>query len=135
VATKSFRLRVRAAALIVGLSVGVLAAPALGRLAPAGAQVDADASLPKNTWMALSGDPLRPVLARARKFAACVRRHGISGLPDPKIIGGDVVLLLPGGLKRTSPRLKKAERACRRLLATQGGSLDTGGKPLLKTRP
>lgn len=53
---------------------------------------------------------------RLRRFAACMRRHGVPGLPDPKVVDGKVVLMLPRGLTAKSPRLKKAQHACRKHL-------------------
>jgi hypothetical protein len=82
---------------------------------------------PKNVWIALGGSPPAPVLASARKIVACVRRHGIPNFPNPKVSGEMVFLILPTGLSRTSPRLKKARRACQKFLpAPPGGPTRTG---------
>jgi hypothetical protein len=64
----------------------------------------------------LGGQPLSAVLARARRFAACVRRYGIPNLPAPKISSGQVVVLLPAGLNPASPRVQRARRACQKLV-------------------
>lgn len=90
---------------------------------------------PRNVWIALGGDPLSAVLTRARRFIACVRRNGISNLPDPKVGGGQVWLMLPPGLSRNSSRVRVAQRACRRLLP-QPRTTRRGSEPgLTTTRP
>jgi len=66
--------------------------------------------------MTFEANPPSFVLRPLRKFAACVRHHGVPGLPDPKVVGGKVVLMLPRGYSAKSPQLKKAQRACRKLL-------------------
>jgi len=77
--------------------------------------------------MTFQVSPVSFVLRPLRKFAACVRRHGVPGLPDPKVIEGKVVLMLARGLNAQSPRLTNAQRACRDLLpqgpTTQPGTL------------
>jgi hypothetical protein len=88
------------------------------------------AAPPKNTWLAMGGDPLAPVLKQARRFAACVRRQGIPNLPNPKVIGGEVLVLLPPGLDRAALRVTNARRACRKLLRPpSGGSTHTEPGP------
>jgi hypothetical protein len=121
-------------ALIVLAGLGLLAAAVIGLSGPANAQAPTTTIVgggpssppPKNVWIALGGNPLAPALARARKMVACVRRHGIPTFPDPKVSGGTVFLILPAGLSRTSPRLRKAERACQKLLPNPGGPTRTG---------
>jgi hypothetical protein len=54
-------------------------------------------------------------------FAKCMREHGISNYPDPKINGnGALDLLLPKGIDINSPQFKAAEQACTPLLPDGG---------------
>jgi hypothetical protein len=120
--------------LIVLAGLGLFAAAVIGLSGPASAQAPTttivgggpSSSPPKNVWIALGGNPLAPALARARKIVACVRRNGIPNLRDPKVSGDTVFLILPAGLSRTSPRLRKAKRACQKLLPNPGGPTRTG---------
>jgi hypothetical protein len=114
----------RAGAAIVLAAFGLLAAAVFGLSGPAGAHPPTTTLVrgrppsppPKNVWIALGGDPLSASLARARRFVACARRNGIPNLPNPKVGGGQVWLLLPPGLNRNSSRVSAAQRACRSLL-------------------
>jgi hypothetical protein len=130
-------------ALIVLAGLGLLGAAVAGRSGPASAQAPTTTLVggrppsppPKNVLIALGGSPLSPVLARARRIVFCLRRNGVPNFPNPKVSGGQVWLLLPPGLTRTSPRIKKAQRACRRLLP-QSTTTRGGPKPgLTTTRP
>jgi hypothetical protein len=78
------------------------------------------------------GGPLAPqaseqALARARQVAQCMRRHGVSGFPDPtlkppslsqrsqySIIEDDdgAVLAIPRAIDPASPGFKRAAKAC-----------------------
>ena len=128
------RMGPRVGALIVLAGLGLLAAAVVGLSGPASAQAPTTTIVgggpssrpPKNVWIALGGSPLAPALARARKIVSCVRRHGIPNLPNPKVSGEMVFLILPAGLSRTSPRLKKARRACQKLQPNPGGLTRTG---------
>jgi hypothetical protein len=92
-------------------------------------------SAPKGVWMAFEVNPPLFALRPLRKFAACVRRHGIRGFADPKVVDGKVVLMLPHGLTAKSPRLKAAQRACQKLLP-QGANTQPGtGTGPTTTRP
>jgi hypothetical protein len=142
---------VRAATAAALLCSGLLAATALassdaGRAQPQEATITFTTSgptngetgpspLPKGVWMAFEVNPPSFVLGPLRRFAACVRRHGITGLPNPKVIDGKVVLMLPRGFTAKSPRLKKAQRACQKFLP-QGANTQPGtGTGPTTTRP
>jgi hypothetical protein len=74
----------------------------------------------------------RPALVgsgTSAKVRACVRRHGIPNLPDPKIVDRAVVLTLPQGRRRNSPLVVTADRACRKLLDLAGGSSTNTNRP------
>jgi hypothetical protein len=119
------------AATVVGLSGSVSAQPPTTTLVAGGPA----SPPPKNVWLALGGSPLSPVVARSRRIAACMRRNGVPNFPNPKVSGGQVWLLLPPGLTRNSPRIKRAQRACRKLLPQQA-TTRTGPEPgLTTTRP
>jgi hypothetical protein len=75
------------------------------------------------------------ITTRVGRFAACVRRHGITNLPNPKVIDGKVVLALPRGLTRKSPWLKRAQRACQRLLPQAPNTQPGTGTGPKTTRP
>jgi hypothetical protein len=80
---------------------------------------------PNGAWMTFEANPVSLALRPLRRFAACVRRHGVQSLPDPKVMDGKVVLMLPRALTTKSPRLKNAQHACRRLLP-QGANTQPG---------
>src|SRR5262245_317856 len=138
------RLGRRAGALTFVAGLGLLgAAAALIELSgPASAQAPTPTIVghspssppPKNVWIALAGSPPAPALASARKIAACVRRHGIPNFPNPKVSGGMVFLTLPAGLSHTSPRLKRARRACQTFLPAPPGGETRTGPSLDRTR-
>src|SRR5262249_10288822 len=86
---------------------------------------DSGPALPKGAWMTFEANPVSFVLRPVRQFAACARKHGIPDLPDPNVVDGKVVLLLPRGLTSKSSPLKKAQRACEKLLP-QGPSRQPG---------
>jgi hypothetical protein len=136
------RLGKRMGALVVLAGLGLLAAAVIGLSGPAGAQPPTTTLVgggpssppPKNVWIALGGSPLSAALTRARRFVGCVRRNGISNLPNPRVSGGQVWLMLPAGLDRNAPRVKAAQRACRALLP-QPTTTRKGGAGLTTTRP
>ncbi len=76
--------------------------------------------------------PTSLALKPLRRFAACARRHGLAKTPDPKTVGGKVVLMLPHGYLRKNPRIKSAERSCKRFIPA-GGSVS--GQGPTTTRP
>jgi hypothetical protein len=75
--------------------------------------------------------PLTPaVQAEMRQaltaFAACMRRHGVPGFPDPQADG----LFAPGQLQRlglTSPQMRSGAHTCQPLLPTVGVRLRLPG--------
>jgi hypothetical protein len=92
-------------------------------------------SAPKGAWMTFEVNPPSFALRPLRRFADCVRRHGVPSLPDPKVVDGKVVLMLPRGLTARSPRLRQAQRACQKLLP-QGAITQPGtGTGPTTTRP
>jgi hypothetical protein len=142
---------VRAATLVALLGAGLFAATALAASHSPRAQAQGStttsattvtttdgpgpSALPKGVWMVFEANPVSFVLRPLRRFAACVRQHGIAGLRDPKVIDGKVVLMLPRGFTAKSPRLKKAQRACQKLLP-QGANTQPGtGTGPTTTRP
>ena len=86
----------------------------------------------KGVWMAFEIQPASLALEPLRRFAACARRHGLAETPDPKTVGGKVVLMLPHGYARANPRIKRAERLCKRFIPA-GGSVS--GQGPTTTRP
>jgi hypothetical protein len=146
--TRLARMGVRAAVLAALLGAGLFAAAALAASHPAGAQpqgsiitsattaTTGSSSVPKGgAWLTFEANPVSFVLGPLRKFAACVRKHGMPSLRDPKVVDGKVVLMLPRGLTTKSPRLKKAQRACQKLLP-QGANTQSGtGTGPTTTRP
>jgi hypothetical protein len=81
------------------------------------------------------GQTVSFVLMSLRRFAACVRKHGIPSLLDPKVVDGKVVLFPPRGLTAKSPRLKSTRLACHKLLP-QGANTQPGtGTGPTATRP
>jgi hypothetical protein len=145
--TRLARMGVRAAVLAALLGAGLFAAAALAASHPAGTQPQGStitsattgqtgtSSAPNRVWMTFEANPVSVVLRPLRKFAACVRKHGVPSLRDPKVVDGKVVLMLPPGLTKRSPRLKKAQRACQKLLP-QGANTQPGtGTGPTTTRP
>ena len=69
---------------------------------------------------AAATDPARQIVA----FAGCMRSHGLSSYPDPKVsesVGHISVTISPGGLDPNSPAFKSAARACGHLMPGGGG--------------
>jgi predicted amidohydrolase YtcJ len=54
--------------------------------------------------------------ARALKFVACMRAHGLPTFPDPKVSAQGVQLELPGSVAPNSAVLRNAQQACRNLM-------------------
>jgi hypothetical protein len=127
--------------LIVLIGLGLLAAAVAGPRGSASTQattttrVGSPAAPPTNAWMTFEANPPSFILPPLRRFAACVRRHGITNLPNPKVIDGKAVLMLPHGLTRKSPRLKRAQRACQRLLPQAPNTQPGTGTGPTTTRP
>jgi hypothetical protein len=63
--------------------------------------------------------------AAAYEFAACMRKHGVSNFPDPRVSTGNgsskIAQAVPAGAA-ASPHFKSAQKACQGILpASQGG--------------
>jgi predicted amidohydrolase YtcJ len=56
------------------------------------------------------------VTARALKFVACMRAHGLPTFPDPKVNAQGIELQLPSGVAPNLAVLRNAQQACRSLL-------------------
>jgi hypothetical protein len=137
------------AALAALLGCGLLAATAFASFSPTRVQLpgatttvtttsssaSGSSTSPKGAWMTFEANPVSFILRPLRKFAACVRRHGITGLHDPKVVDGKVVLMLPRGLTPKSPQLKKAQHACRKLLPEGANTQPGTGSGPTTTRP
>jgi len=50
------------------------------------------------------------------KGAACVRRHGFPGFPDPTFRNNDVQLNIPASIDQNSPQFKRAAATCQKLI-------------------
>jgi hypothetical protein len=59
------------------------------------------------------------MLKQGLKFAECMRAHGVSNFPDPKLGGGPVTS--GGGINPNSPQFQSAQHACQNLLHKGGG--------------
>jgi hypothetical protein len=86
-------------------------------------ETDVATAVPKDQWFTVGGSPLDSVLRQVRGFSACVRRNGIPNLPNPRVSGNEILVLLPRGLARSSSRVKKAARACEKLSPLPPGAL------------
>ncbi len=98
-----------------------------GSVPPGGSQAAG-----KRVWMAFQIQPASLALKPLRQFAACARHHGLPHTPDPRTVGGKVVLMLPHGYVRTDPRIKRAERLCKRFIPVGGPG---SGQGPTTTRP
>jgi hypothetical protein len=122
------RTKARLAAGLAIVALGSLGS-ALGLAEPAAARssapliTDTATAVPKNQWFTVGGSPLDKVLRQVRGFSACVRRNGIPNLPNPRVSGNEILVLLPRGLARSSSRVKKAARACEKLSPLPPGAL------------
>lgn len=59
---------------------------------------------------------VRQLSSGALKNVACVRAHGLPGMPDPVVNAGGVAQALPPGISPLSPLLQSAQRACRKFM-------------------
>jgi hypothetical protein len=59
------------------------------------------------------------MLTQGLKFAKCMRAHGISNFPDPKL-GGGPVTIGGSGIRIQSPQFLSAQHACQSLLRKSG---------------
>jgi hypothetical protein len=52
--------------------------------------------------------------ARAVASAVCMRKHGVPDFPDPTFpAGGGIAIMVPSGVKPSSPAFQRAAQACR----------------------
>jgi hypothetical protein len=84
--------------------------------------------------MAPRGGPASPAQsaefqAKALKFSACMRTHGVPGFPDPVISGNGIRLTLnkASGIDPRSPQFQAAQRACQSLMPLPPGGGRTDG--------
>lgn len=59
--------------------------------------------------------------AKALKFAACMRSHGVPKFPDPQVSEGRVLMRIGAGVNPQSPQFQEAQSACRSLAPVGGG--------------
>lgn len=77
-----------------------------------------------------SGPPSQQMIDQATRYSQCMRQHGITGFPDPKVQGnGITVAASPGAFDPTSDQFKQAMKACEHYLpgAGNGTSTQSGG--------
>jgi hypothetical protein len=95
------------------------------------AKVDAATKACQKYAPGSGGSNRRPdpkALAQARRFAQCMRDHGVTDFPDPDPTGGIRVEGKKGSdLAPDNPTLQKAQKACESLIG-RGGPLSTGGR-------
>ena len=59
--------------------------------------------------------------AGALAFAKCMRSHGVSNFPDPKVIGNSIEILgSNSGINQQSPAFQSAQKSCKHLLPGGG---------------
>jgi len=80
------------------------------------------------------GESRRPdpqALAQMRRFAKCMREHGVTGFPDPDPNGGIRIEAKKGsGLAPDNPTFQKAQKACESLMGGgRPGKTTTGAGP------
>jgi hypothetical protein len=54
--------------------------------------------------------------ARALRFVACMRAHGLPTFPDPKVNAQGIELEMPTSVAPNSAVLRNAQQACRNLI-------------------
>lgn len=59
-------------------------------------------------------------LKQALKYSKCMRSHGVTDFPDPKLVNGQVEF--PGSGIGRSPQFQSANTACQHFLASGSGS-------------
>jgi predicted amidohydrolase YtcJ len=70
--------------------------------------------MPKSKPM--SAAQQRQVTARALRFVACMRSHGIPSFPDPVVNAQGIEFQGPAGVRPGSPVYNKAQQACQHLM-------------------
>jgi len=76
-------------------------------------------SSPRTTSTTAGGQPSGDIATQAYKYAACMRNHGVSNFPDPKVStspGGKTVAMVVPGAVVNSPQFKTAQTACGSIL-------------------
>jgi hypothetical protein len=58
----------------------------------------------------------RQVTARALRFVACMRSHGIADFPDPVVNAQGIEFHAPSGVGPGSPVFSRAQQACQKLM-------------------
>lgn len=70
--------------------------------------------------------------AGAYRYSACMRNHGVTNFPDPKVSthnGGVSVMIAAAGVDFNSPVEKSAQSACQGLLPAPAVAGPTRGQP------
>jgi hypothetical protein len=70
--------------------------------------------------------------AKALKFSACMREHGVPNFPDPKFSGGGAQLRIGGpssGINPRSPQFQAAQKTCQGDLPGSGPKGSVSGGP------
>ena len=66
-----------------------------------------------------------PGVAAAFAYSRCMRSHGVSDFPDPKVVtrpGSQGIMFHVGRAQAASPRFKAADRACQSILPAPNDS-------------
>jgi hypothetical protein len=58
---------------------------------------------------------VQQAMAKALKFSACMRSHGLPGFPDPKQDGPGISITGGRGIDVRSPQFQRAQNECRSL--------------------
>jgi hypothetical protein len=58
---------------------------------------------------------VQQAMAKALKFSACMRSHGLPGFPDPKQNGQGISITGGRGIDVRSPQFQRAQNECRSL--------------------
>ncbi len=64
----------------------------------------------------LTASQQQKLTARALKFVACMRAHGLPTFADPVVNSRGIEMSIPSGIAPNSPVLKNAQQACRHLI-------------------
>lgn len=64
----------------------------------------------------LTASQQQKLTARALRFVACMRAHGLSTFPDPQVDSSGIGFRLPKGVAPNSPVFQAAQQACRHLM-------------------
>jgi hypothetical protein len=72
---------------------------------------------------AASGPSFQTAAHDAYRFSACMRSHGVTNFPDPKVKPGQIAIAVNPG-ETNSPAFSSAQNACRGLMPGSGPSND-----------